>query len=322
METKLCNKHLYTSFLQVTQGRFSALSLSEISPNSLSHDSISRWLGEAKCRPIDIWNTSKENILKSVGVIIADDTVIEKSYSQRIEIVRYQYSGTEHKVVKGIGMLNMMFLDQNNNLYPMDLRIWEPKEDGKTKNDHFREMLVNAKKRGVKPEVILADSWYSSLKNLKCIRDLGWYFVMGFKKNRIVNRNQKLETLEIPDQGIRLHLRGYGWMTVFRLVEKNGYTRYIGTNIDSLSKEEMIEFVEKRWQIEVFHRELKQSCGLENCQARASRSQRNHIVLSVISWIKQQKLQILYHCSIYKLKWHFIKNSIKQNLKILLSINF
>jgi len=59
-------------------------------------------------------------------------------------------------------------------------------------------MPKNAKRKGVTPEVIVADSWYSSLDNVKCIRDLGWYWLMGLKKNRIVNRGVKLENLDIP----------------------------------------------------------------------------------------------------------------------------
>jgi len=59
-------------------------------------------------------------------------------------------------------------------------------------------MPKNAKRKGVTPEVIVADSWYSSLDNVKCIRDLGWYWLMGLKENRIVNRGVKLENLDIP----------------------------------------------------------------------------------------------------------------------------
>jgi len=61
----------------------------------------------------------------------------------------------------------------------MDVRIYEPKEDGKTKNDHFRELLIQAKRREVKPEAVIADSWYSSLDNLKFIRDLGWNLIFA-----------------------------------------------------------------------------------------------------------------------------------------------
>jgi len=80
--------------------------------------------------------------------------------------------------------------------------------------------------------------------------------------------------LDIPDEGLRIHLRGYGWITVFRFVSTERRTDYIGTNIQTPTKDQIIALVKKRWEIEVFHRELKQTCGLEQCQARTSRAQR------------------------------------------------
>jgi len=94
-------------------------------------------------------------------VLIVDDTILDKQRSDNIELVRYQYSGNAHDVIKGIGMLNFLWVDQEDEVCPMDVRIYEPKEDGKTKNDHFREMLQLAKERQVKPEAVIADSWYS-----------------------------------------------------------------------------------------------------------------------------------------------------------------
>lgn len=69
-------------------------------------------------------------------------------------------------------------------------------------------MLANTKQRGLNPEAVIADSGYSSLDDLKCVRDLGWKWVMGLKKNRKVNRNGVISTLLIPDTGLKLHLRG------------------------------------------------------------------------------------------------------------------
>jgi len=59
MNKSLCTKELYCTFLRVTSQRYSALSLSEVSPIELSHDSISRWLSDAHCQPKDIWNEAK-----------------------------------------------------------------------------------------------------------------------------------------------------------------------------------------------------------------------------------------------------------------------
>ncbi|APS69481.1 hypothetical protein AVI56_03470 [Piscirickettsia salmonis] len=82
--------------------------------------------------------------------------------------------------------------------------------------------------------------------------------------------------LDFPDEGLKLHLRGYGWITVFRFVAKNGRTDYIGTNIEEPSRDQVEVIVKARWSIEVYHRELKQTCGIERCQARTGRAQRNH----------------------------------------------
>ncbi|MFM6158585.1 MAG: hypothetical protein ACKPE3_37300, partial [Sphaerospermopsis kisseleviana] len=38
--------------------------------------------------------------------IIFDDTVLDKRFSEKIEIVRRQYSGNEHGIVKGIDYSN------------------------------------------------------------------------------------------------------------------------------------------------------------------------------------------------------------------------
>lgn len=320
MSRSLCSKDLYCTFLRVTSQRYSALSLSQVSPEELSHDSISRWLEQEKCQPKEIWGKARDHVIKTQGVIIADETVLNKSRSEKIELVRWQYSGDEHDIVRGIGILNFLWVDYNNDVCPMDIRIYEPKEDGKTKNDHFREMLKNTKAKGVKPEAVIADSWYSSLNNLKCIRDLGWNWVMGLRKNRVINKGQKLEDLTMPDERSFVHLRGYGWITVFRFVAKNGRTDYIGTNIENPTREQITSLVRKRWKIEVFHRELKQTCGLEHCQSRNGRAQRNHIALSVLSWIKSSDVRRKYNLSFYQQQWDIIKQSIAQQLKYELTI--
>ena len=149
MSKSKCSKDLYCVFLKVTSQRYSSLALSEVAPINLSHDSVSRWLEEAHIKPKDIWNEAKDKILGTKGIIVADETVLNKNRSKRIELVRWQYSGTVHDIVHGIGMLNFLWVNDKREVAPMDVRIWEPKEDGYTKNDHFREMLKIAKRKVV-----------------------------------------------------------------------------------------------------------------------------------------------------------------------------
>lgn len=129
-------------------------------------------------------------------------------------------------------MVNLLHYDtKTDQSIPVGYRVYDKEIDEKTKNDHFFDMLSLAKERGINPEAVVMDVWYSSLGNLKHIRDLGWIWVINLRKNRKVNRNVSLESLEIPDEGLRIHLRGYGWVKVFKFVAKNGSIDYITTNM-------------------------------------------------------------------------------------------
>ena len=123
-----CSKELYSAFLRVTSERYTANALSEVSPTPISHDSVSRWLAESNCRPKDVWEASKSKV-SGRGILIADETVIDKSRSNKIEIVRWQYSGTKHDVVKGIGLLNLYWESKTEDCTPIDFRVYQPSDD-------------------------------------------------------------------------------------------------------------------------------------------------------------------------------------------------
>lgn len=312
-------KNLYISFLQASSIRYSCNALSDVSPVEMSHDSFSKWLKNKSFKPSEIWSEAKNHINDNQdSVLIVDDTIIDKRHSKKIEPVRYLYSGNAHDIIPGIAMTNLVWHGiESNTTIPVDFRMYAPHEDGKTKNDHFREMIKIAIERGLKPEAVLADTWYSSLDNLKMLRSNNLNWVMGLKKNRKVNRKEELQNLEIPDEGLKVHLRGYGWITVYRFVAKNGRTDYIGTNIESPTREKIQDYVKKRWNIETYHRELKQTCGLERCQARTSRAQRNHILLSVKAWMQYFKRRCLDDLSYYTQKWEVIKPAISTKIQML-----
>jgi len=314
MVKRKCSRELYCRFLEITSTRYSALSLSEVVPEdmSMSHDSISRWLAAAKVQPKDLWETAKKEIDGSNGVLVFDDVVIDKSRSSKMELVRWQYSGAEHGVVKGIGVVNALWQTSKDDYTPIDYRVWNPPEDGKTKNEHMRDMLSSAKDRGLKPEMVVADSWYSSLDNLKSIRSHGWDWVMGLKSNRLVNKPLvQLRELDIPEEGLKVHLKGYGWIKVFRFAGKNDRTDYIGTSRLDLTKEQIKTYFERRWSIEVMHRELKQTCGFSRCQSISGRAGRNHIGLSLLALVRKHRRRRIDNMTPYRQDWNVIKPAIQ-----------
>ena len=314
MSRSKCSRDLYCSFLDVTATRYSALSLSEVAPTSvsLSHDSISRWLAAEKVQPKDLWAAAKKEVHGSSGILVFDDVVIDKSRSGKMELVNWQYAGSKHDITRGIGVVNALWQVSREEYMPMDYRIWNPPEDGKTKNDHFQDMLSSTKVRGLHPEMVVADSWYSSLKNLKSVRSHGWDWVMGLRSNRLVGKPHiQLRELAIPEEGFVTYLKGYEWIRVFRFVASNGRTDFIGTSRTDLTREQIKEYFERRWSVEVLHRELKQTCGLSRCQAVLSRAQRNHIGLSLLTWIRKHQRRLIDHTTMYQQDWEVVKPAIQ-----------
>jgi hypothetical protein len=318
-----CSRELYCSFLEVTSSRYSALSLSEVAPgaSALSHDSVSRWLSTEKVQPKDLWQAAAKEVRATAGILVFDDVVIDKSRSDKMELVNWQYAGSKHDITRGIGVVNALWQTSKEQYIPMDYRIWNPPEDGKTKNDHFGDMLSATKQRRLHPDMVVADSWYSSLKNLKAVRSHGWDCVMGLRSNRLVGKpHQQLKVLVIPGEGLVTHLKGYGWIRVFRFVAKNGRTDYVGTSRTDLSREQVKTYFERRWSVEVLHRELKQTCGLSRCQASAGRAQRNHIGLSLLTWIRKHQRRQLDQTTLYQQDWEVIKPGIQLALAARLNV--
>jgi len=318
MSRSKCCMAIYRTFLQVTCVRHSCLALSEVSPVEMSHDSASRWLQSQNFRPHEVWKIARKNIdPHEPGLLVVDDTVLDKNRSKEIDLVHRQYSGNEHGIISGIGLVNLVYYGfKSNQLIPIDYRVNNKDDDGKTKNDHCREMLKLAKKRLPAVTTVAMDAWYSSLGNLKAIRELGMTWVAGLKKNRRVNKKEVLEKLQVPEEGLRLHLRGYGWITVFRFVAKNGRTDYIGTNMENPSRDSIEKIFRSRWEVEVYHRELKQTCGIERCRARTGRAQRNHIFLAIAAWFEKHMRRCLEGVTLYHQQWNVIKPAIATQMRL------
>jgi len=70
-----------------------------------------------------------------------------------------------------------------------------------------------------------------------------------------------------------------------------------------------------RWKIEQYHRELKQLTGVEKCQCRKARIQRNHIACAVLVWIRLTHLARAAATTVYKLKRDMLSNYLRQELR-------
>ena len=287
------NLNTYTTFLIANGNRYSgveaskAIALQGIAP---AHDTISRWLASETCESNDLWEHVQEQVALD-SCLIVDDTVLDKRWSPQNELAGFHWSGNEHKVIRGISLVNLL-ATHDDTCIPVDYRVNEGTKESKNKNEHFIDMLNVAKKRGFEPRYVMADSWYGSLENMKAITALGWKFIIGLKENRLVNETKGLyvsvSSLDWTNKQVRkVWLKGFGFVLIARIVFKNGDTRYVCTNdlaltdYTSLSNES-----KKRWTIEEFHRGIKQTTGIEKCYSILKRSQLTHIFASFVAFVK------------------------------------
>jgi hypothetical protein len=234
--------------------------------------------------------------------LLVDDSVQNKQYSSKIEMVRLQYSGAEHGLVRGIGVVNLVHSSgTEGDFYPIDYRIYDPNCDGKTKHEHFREMLVRAKSdKGIKARTILFDSWYAASDTLKFLHRLDLFFITTLKSNRMVSLSRESGYVHLQDidwtvdqlgHGISVKLKELPFrVLLFKVVAPNGDIDWIVTNRmetsqGSLTRGDVAQQNAVRWQIEQMHREIKQLVGSEKCQCRKARSQRNHLACCYHAWL-------------------------------------
>ena len=286
MQKQKCALDLYVNFLTASQKQFSGVELSKVAPEPMAHDSVSRWLSTTKLTPKLLWQQSQALVNKLTGYLIVDDSVLDKPYSQKMALVKKQYSGKHHGLVSGIGLVTLLWTD-GERLIPVDYRVYDPSRDGKSKNDHAREMLLEAAKRGFRPIYVLMDSWYTSIDNFKTLGKLGWKWIGQLKANRLVSVRQgeyvavsDLDWTETPVR--KVWLKEYGFILVSKMVATNGDIAYLATNDMSLLEKETLKTqFDYRWTIEAYHRGIKQCTGIERCSAVKERSQRNHILCSL-----------------------------------------
>jgi hypothetical protein len=253
-------------------------------PDAPAHDSFSRLLYRLEPDPETLWHEARPLVHRGGGVLIFDDSTLDKPYAEKIQLVGWHWSGKHRAVVRGINLISVVWSD-GDRVIPCDYRLYDKARDGLTKNDHFRAMLATAAGRGFRPQCVLFDQWYASLENLKAVRALGWTWLTQLKANRNVNPDGRglrpLSEVGASAAGTVVHLEGYGRIRVFAIAARDGGIEYWATNDLGMDELTRLAHAERAWAIEDYHRGLKQYCGVERAQARGHHAQRNHIGLAI-----------------------------------------
>jgi len=111
-----------------------------------AHDAYTRLLTRLEPDPETLYREVEPMIDKRDGVLVLDDSTLDKLYAKAIEPVHRHWSGKHKSVVRGINLISLVWSD-GDRILPADYRIYDKPTDGLTKNDHmntdFRTAIWN-----------------------------------------------------------------------------------------------------------------------------------------------------------------------------------
>lgn len=320
MNTPRCCDEDYIQFLIAAPRVISATEAARVQPrhpDAPAHDAFTRLLHRLEPDPATLWHEVEGQVVRERGVLVVDDSTLDKPYAQKMALVHRHWSGKHHAVVDGINLITMVWTDGDATV-PCDWRVFDKPHDGITKNEHLAAMLLTAKQRGFTPECVLFDSWYASVDNLRLVRDCGWRWLTEFKSNRKVNVNRTghcpVSECAIAETGTEVWLKDYGLIRVFRIVTPHGEVEHWATNDLGMDEMVRLKYAQMRWSIEVYHRTLKGACHAEHAMVRAGRAQRNHIGLAIRAFVRFERHRVKTGVSWYKVKQAILRPAIRAYL--------
>ena len=333
---------IYTDYLISSFGSTTATGLSNMLDNEVSHDKITRLLSGKDYRSVERWNRVKKDVRQiesEDGVLIVDDTIQEKTYSQENDLICWHFDHTVNRNVKGIMLLNCVYHANDVSLpvaYELikkplrycDVKTQKEKRKSElTKNELMRNMLNVSRQNQLKWRYVLADRWFSAVDNMRHIHEkLEKYFIFGLKSNRLValneddkkhNRYVRIDSLDWSEKPVQGWVKGMAFPVLFHrqvFTNKDGSTGilYLITN-DLEATATIIETTyQKRWKVEVFHKNIKSNTALAKSPTHTVRTQSNHIFMSIFAMTKLEMLSIKRKMNTFALKQKIYLKAIRQ----------
>ena len=251
-------------------------------------------------------------------------------YSRKVELARRQWSGSAKGVIEGIGVVTCVYVNPTlDRLWVIDYRIYAPEDDGRTELEHVREMLKHtAHHKRLAFRTVLMETWYAAMPVWECIASLGKRYYCPVKSNRLVSLSpapdyERVDGLSWSDEevasGRLVHVRkmpkGHR-VKLFRLARSSGRTDYVVTNdLAQSSASDAREACAVRWKVEQLHREAKQGTGVERCQCRKGRIQRNHVGCALLVWVRLKSLADEVGTTVYALKRDLLSGYMVEQLR-------
>ena len=332
---------LYADYLLASFGATTATGLSELLEGEVSHDQVTRYLAGRQKTASDLWQTVKpfvREVQAEAGGLIIDDSIEEKPYTDENDIVCWHYDHSKDRMLKGINFLTALYSSQEVNV-PVGFHLVAKTEtyvDPKTRKEKRRspvsknavcqELSKQAVRNRLPFRCVLFDVWFAAAETLVFIKQRQHRdFICPLKTNRKValskadkqqGRYVRVDTLELEAQDEReIYLEGVDFplvlvQQVFTNEDGSVGIRYLVSSDTTLSFDDLTTTYHKRWQVECYHKSLKQNVSLAKSPTQTITTQTNHFFAALCGFIKLERLKMGTQLNHFTLKSKLYLNAL------------
>src|SRR5512140_2002131 len=115
MNPPKCSELDYIQFLIAAQKVFSNTEAAKCHPATSgqgpAHDAYTRLLYRCQSDENALWAEIKTCVSLHQGLLVVDDSTLDKFYAQAMELVTHHWSGKHGRVVQGINLISLLWTD-------------------------------------------------------------------------------------------------------------------------------------------------------------------------------------------------------------------
>ncbi len=304
-------------------------------------DSLQHFMRHSPEAYLNMPKSSQRNLAQAVGtecLLLLDDTG-DARQGKKIDGLGIHHSG--NGLVKGLCAVTAV-IKSADRIFAWSIRTYYSKKccpttEFRSKVQLAAEIIQEARKTLLGSVTVLMDSWYCCAPILNLIIQSQWNFVAAIKQNSKILVNGPLTYVchlaKGPRQYTSVHLSKKRRLKVVRAIivlPKVGTVvlligkhprqsrSFISNRLDA-SVKELIELYRQRFEIELFHKDIKQHLGFGEMFVRSHHCVQKHWTLVIIAYNAIALSDIQSHCfrrKAHKFRSQMCRNSLKRLAKI------
>lgn len=332
---------LYVDYLISSTSYTTGTGLSRVTNNVISHDKVTRFLSARDFTASDLWKQAKP-LYKAIetenGVLIIDDSIEEKPYTDENILISWHYDHTKNRSIKGINFISAIY-ETEKGTSPVGYELVEKEQEvinkktgkktrksSKSKQQRYRDLIQKAAENNINFKHVLNDVWFASIENMLFVKQkLNKEFIMPIKSNRKLALSETdkalghfvgIDSVKLGE-GTLVWLQGLDFPLRFvRQVFKNedGSTGvlYLVSSDIGLTDEQIKITYKRRWKIETYHKSLKNNASLAKSPTKVPRTQANHLFASICAYVRLESISRIVKINHFALKQKIYFEALKR----------